>query len=123
MPAISAPFPNIAVHIVQSPSIGQFFPNRMSFTIGVLSIPGILTKLAIAITNASMIYVPPFFAADAILEALDAGIELIVCITEGIPVLEMMRVKVDDFVREIRSILTACAAVCALACRQLVDVA
>lgn len=43
--------------------------------------------------NASMIYVPPFFAADAILEALDAGIELIVCITEGIPVLEMMRVK------------------------------
>lgn len=43
--------------------------------------------------NASMIYVPPFGAADAILEALDAGIELIVCITEGIPVLQMMRVK------------------------------
>jgi len=43
--------------------------------------------------NATMIYVPPFFAADAILEALDAGIELIVCITEGIPVLQMMRVK------------------------------
>lgn len=43
--------------------------------------------------NATMIYVPPFFAADAILEAVDAGIGLIVCITEGIPVLQMMRVK------------------------------
>ncbi len=43
--------------------------------------------------TASMIYVPPFYAADAILEAADAGIELIVCITEGIPVLQMLRVK------------------------------
>jgi len=43
--------------------------------------------------DASMIYVPPFFAADAILEAVDAGIKLIVCITEGIPVLQMLRVK------------------------------
>jgi succinyl-CoA synthetase alpha subunit len=43
--------------------------------------------------NASVIYVPPPFAADAICEAIDAGIELIVCITEGIPVLDMMRVK------------------------------
>jgi len=43
--------------------------------------------------NASVIYVPPPFAADSIREAIDAGIELIVCITEGIPVLDMMRVK------------------------------
>ena len=43
--------------------------------------------------NASAIYVPPPFAGDAILEAIDAGVELIVCITEGIPVMDMVRVK------------------------------
>jgi len=43
--------------------------------------------------NASMIYVPAAFAADAILEAADAGIDVIVCITEGIPVLDMVKVK------------------------------
>ena len=43
--------------------------------------------------NATMIFVPPSFAADAILEAADAGIELVVCITEGVPVMDMLRVK------------------------------
>lgn len=43
--------------------------------------------------NASVIYVPPPFAADAIVEAVDAEIELIICITEGIPVLDMVKVK------------------------------
>ena len=43
--------------------------------------------------NASVIYVPPPFAADSILEAIDARMELIVCITEGIPVMDMMKVK------------------------------
>ncbi len=43
--------------------------------------------------NASMIYVPAAFAADAILEATDAGINVIICITEGIPVQDMMRIK------------------------------
>ncbi len=43
--------------------------------------------------NASMIFVPAEFAADSILEAVDAGIELVVCITEGIPVIDMMRVR------------------------------
>lgn len=43
--------------------------------------------------NASVIYVPPPFAADAILEAIDARVELIICITEGIPVLDMVKVK------------------------------
>lgn len=42
--------------------------------------------------TASVIYVPPAYAADAILEAIDAGVELVVCITEGIPILDMLKV-------------------------------
>ncbi len=48
--------------------------------------------------NASVIYVPPAFAADAIMEAADAGVELVVCITEGIPVADMIAVK--EFLRD-----------------------
>jgi succinyl-CoA synthetase alpha subunit len=43
--------------------------------------------------NASVIYVPPPFAADAIMEAVDAGVALVVCITEGVPTLDMVRIK------------------------------
>ena len=52
-------------------------------------------KEAVAKTEASVsvIYVPPPFAADAILEAIDAGVELVICITEGIPVQDMVNVK------------------------------
>ena len=48
--------------------------------------------------NTSVIYVPPMFAADAMMEAADAGVKLIVCITEGVPVLDMTRVY--PFVKE-----------------------
>ena len=52
-------------------------------------------KEAVAATGAtvSMVMVPPPFAADSILEAIDAGLELVICITEGIPVLDMLKVK------------------------------
>lgn len=67
---------------------------------------------AVAATGAevSMIYVPAAFAADAILEAADAGIRLIVCITEGIPVLDMVRVRrvLDSFYRGVRLIGPNC---------------
>jgi succinyl-CoA synthetase alpha subunit len=61
--------------------------------------------------NASVIYVPPAFAADSILEAADAGIELIVCITEGIPVLDMLNVKAALKANNVRLIGPNCPGV------------
>jgi succinyl-CoA synthetase alpha subunit len=58
--------------------------------------------------NVSMIFVPPAGAADAILEAADAGVELVVCITEGIPVMDMMRVKAQMAGKESRLIGPNC---------------
>ena len=61
--------------------------------------------------NATMIYVPPKFAAAAIIEAIDAKIELIVCITEGIPIIDMIRVKQNLISSESRLIGPNCPGV------------
>ncbi|MBE7558372.1 succinate--CoA ligase subunit alpha [bacterium] len=61
--------------------------------------------------NASLIFVPPAFAADAILEAADAGVSVIVCISEGIPTLDMMRVKLALRGRPVRMIGPNCPGV------------
>ncbi|MBK5970362.1 MULTISPECIES: succinate--CoA ligase subunit alpha [Thiorhodovibrio] len=61
--------------------------------------------------NATMIYVPAAFAADAILEAADAGIQVIVCITEGIPVLDMLAVKAALASRDVALIGPNCPGV------------
>jgi len=53
--------------------------------------------------NATMIFVPPPFAADAILEAIDAGIEVVIAVTEGVPVIDMVRVY--DAARQSNSVL------------------
>lgn len=60
---------------------------------GVAVFNTVADAVAQAGANASVIYVPPAFAADAIMEAADAGIPLVVCITEGIPTLDMVKVK------------------------------
>ena len=60
---------------------------------GVPVFDNVLDAVTKTSANASVIYVPAPFAADAIMEAADAGIELVVCITEGIPTLDMVRVK------------------------------
>lgn len=61
--------------------------------------------------NATVIYVPPAFAADSILEACDAGVELIVCITEGIPVLDMLNVKAALKANQVRLVGPNCPGV------------
>ena len=61
--------------------------------------------------NASVIFVPPPFAADAILEAYDAGLPLVICITEGIPVLDMVRVSAAVDFRKMRLIGPNCPGV------------
>src|SRR6201997_4660288 len=61
--------------------------------------------------NASVIFVPPAYAADAILEAADAGLPLIVCITEGIPVLDMVRVAATVDFKKTRLIGPNCPGV------------
>ena len=58
--------------------------------------------------NASVIYVPPAFAADAIMEAADAGLPLVVCITEGIPVADMVKAKAFLYTRSTRLIGPNC---------------
>lgn len=74
--------------------VGGVTPNRGGLTHLGLSVFNTVSEAVKATSaTATMIYVPPFFAADAILEAVDAGIKLIVCITEGIPVLQMLKVK------------------------------
>ena len=56
--------------------------------------------------SATMIYVPPKFAAAAIIEAIDAEMDLIVCITEGIPIFDMMNVKKEELMIAIKTITT-----------------
>jgi succinyl-CoA synthetase alpha subunit len=74
--------------------VGGVTPGKGGEThIGLPIFNTVLEAKTVTGATASSIYVPPTFAADAILEAIDAKIELIVCITEGIPVLDMVRVK------------------------------
>lgn len=65
---------------------------------GVPVFDSVATARAKTDCNATMIFVPPPFAADAIMEAVDAGIELVICITEGIPVNDML--KVQEFMQD-----------------------
>src|SRR5687768_6699928 len=74
---------------------GQFFQSDPSSTLHPPSSSAAPARAPILATgaNASAIFVPPAFAADAILEGVDAGLDLVVCITEGIPVNDMAKVK------------------------------
>lgn len=63
----------------------------------------VASAVAATKANATMIYVPPAFAADAIVEAADAGVKVIICITEGIPVMDMIPVK--NYLKSTQSVL------------------
>lgn len=74
--------------------VGGVSPGKAGQKVGEIPVFNLVSDARKATgANASVIYVPPQFAAGAIMEAADAGIELIVCITEGIPVLDMVKVK------------------------------
>jgi len=76
--------------------VGGITPGKGGTTVlGVPIFDTVAEARAVTGANATAIYVPPPYAADAILEAAGAGIELVVCITEGIPVVDMMRVKAE----------------------------
>lgn len=77
-----------------SKMVGGVTPGKGGTThIGLPNFDTVAEAVAATGANASCIYVPPPFAADSILEAIDAEVPLIVCITEGIPVLDMVKVK------------------------------
>ncbi len=77
-----------------SKMVGGVTPGKGGTThLGLPVFDTVVDAVAATDADASVIYVPAAFAADAILEAVDAGIGLVVCITEGIPVLDMVRVK------------------------------
>ncbi len=81
-----------------TPLVGGVTPGRGGSThLGVPVFDTVADAVRQTGANASGIFVPPAFAADAIMEAAAAGIELVVCITEGIPIQDMIRVK--DFLR------------------------
>jgi succinyl-CoA synthetase alpha subunit len=74
--------------------VGGVTPGKGGSThIGLPVFDTVKEAMARTAADASVVYVPPAFAADSILEAIDAGVPLIVCITEGIPVLDMVKVK------------------------------
>ena len=74
--------------------VGGVTPNKGgSFHLGLPVFNTVEEAIEETEANASVIYVPPPFAADAIMESVDAGIELIICITEGVPILDMVQVK------------------------------
>ena len=73
--------------------LGSYSKKRRSKTFGLPVYNSVFEAKEELQPDATMIYVPPKFAADAIIEAADAEIELIVCITEGIPIIDMLKVK------------------------------